>query len=157
MNVIALLLIVLLAQETDVVKAASDAKATRGKTTKKVITNADVKKAKSSLGTTKPAPIANAPKPAKSEDEIFHARVDAEAKVAAAVKKMNDLERQLVLDEQSYYDEGDPNTRDTVIKQRFEATQAKVAEARKELEAAQSALAALEGRTPSSALAAKPR
>src|SRR4051812_35441192 len=115
---LALLLVASVAQESDVVKAANDAKANRTKTTKKVITNADVKKSKTPLGTTNPAPVAPVA-PKKSEDEIFHTRVDVEAKLKAAEKKVSDLEKQLVLDEQAYYDEGDSNYRDTVIKSRF--------------------------------------
>jgi hypothetical protein len=147
-----LLIAVLLAQESDLVKAANEAKAKRAATKPKVITNADVKKSKSKLSSTAPAtPAADA---AKSEppaakltsDQFYRARKDAGDRVTAKEKRVAELDKSLDLIEQSFYAENDPNYRDDVIQKRFEQTRRQLSDARKELADARDALAALDAR-----------
>jgi len=148
-----LLLIALLAtaQESDLVKAANAAKASRGATkAPKVITNADVKKAKSKLKTTSNGAPASAgtTSPAKaavplSSDQLYKARHEATDRVAVSEKKVAGLERSLDDIEQSFYAENDPSYRDDVIKKRFDQTKRQLTDARKELADARDTLAAL--------------
>jgi len=144
------------AQESDLVKAANAAKAKRPATTTKkpkVITNADVKKAKSQLGTTTssttgeqapPPAAAKSTVPAMSPDQLFRARRDAEDRVAKNEKKVAELEKSLDLIEQAFYSENDPTYRDDVIQKRFEQTKRQLTDARKELADARDALAVLQ-------------
>ncbi|HEX3581921.1 MAG TPA: hypothetical protein VH087_09190 [Thermoanaerobaculia bacterium] len=143
--------------ESDLVKASRAAKAKKlaSPSTKKPITNADLKKAKSKLVTYEPpAPAAatdttasSAPADAKGpltkDDERYRARKDAEDRVNAATAKTRDLEKELDRVEQSYYNTNDPNDRDTVIAKRFAQTKKQLEDARKELADARDALAAL--------------
>ena len=147
-----LLIALLAAQESDLVKAANDAKAKRSGKATKVITNADVKKSKSKLGTTNVAPTttttsggegAAAPLKTMSIDQLYRARRDAGDHIATLEKKVADLDKSLNLIEQSFYAENDPNYRDDVIQKRFEQTKRQLADARKELADARDALAAL--------------
>ena len=136
----------LLTQESDLVKAANDAKAKRGAAKTKVITNADVKKSKGNVATTTLAPLpADEAKPAPklTSDQFYRARREADDRVKASEKKAAELEKSLDLIEQSFYAENDPNYRDDVIQKRFEQTKRQLADARKELADARDALAAL--------------
>jgi hypothetical protein len=134
-------------QESDLVKAANDAKAKRSAATKtKVITNADVKKSKGKVATTTLAPLPAdeaKPGPKLTSDQLYRARREAADRVTASEKKVADLDKSLDLIEQSFYAENDPNYRDDVIQKRFEQTKRQLADARKELADAQDALAAL--------------
>jgi hypothetical protein len=133
-------------QESDLVKAANDAKAKRGATKTKVITNADVKKSKGKVATTTLAPLpADEAKPAPklSSDQFYRARREATDRVTASEKKVAELDKSLDLIEQSFYAENDPNYRDEVIQKRFEQTKRQLADARKELADARDALAVL--------------
>ena len=155
---IALLAAPLAAQESDLVKAANAAKAKRPAATKstkpKVITNADVKKAKSKLGTTTtatpaeaPAPVAAKPAaPVMTPDQLFRARRDAEDRVEKNEKRVAELQKSLDLIEQAFYAENDPTYRDDVIQKRFEQTKRQLGDARKELADARDALTALPSR-----------
>ena len=147
-------------QESDLVKAANDAKAKRGAAKTKVITNTDVKKSKGKVGTTTLAPLPadeTKPAPKLTSDQFYRARREAADRVTLSEKKVAELDKSLDLIEQSFYAENDPNYRDDVIQKRFEQTKRQLADARKELADARDALAALEGRTPPSAPAAPPR
>jgi hypothetical protein len=147
-------------QDSDLVKAANDAKAKRGATKPKVITNADVKKSKGKIVTTTltPLPADEAkPGPKLTSDQFYRARREATDRVTASEKKVGELDKSLDLIEQSFYAENNPNYRDDVIQKRFEQTKRQLADARKELADARDTLAGLEGRTPPSTPAAQPR
>lgn len=147
--------------ESDLVRAARDGKAARNahpsKTPRKVITNADVKGSAGkvvfggrtvTIGPRKPLAAAGKSgakaEPAKSslekQDDQHHARIAATERVSAAEKKVGDLERSARSLEQAYYDENDPNVRDTVLRKRFEQTKRQLDEARRELADARDAL-----------------
>ncbi|HEX7189994.1 MAG TPA: hypothetical protein VF381_00340 [Thermoanaerobaculia bacterium] len=160
----AIALLLLLGQETttapkppesDLVKAAHAAKAKKQTSTKKPITNADLKKAKSKLLTTTPAPATatdttatatpttattDTRGPITKDDERYRTRKAAEERVNAASAKVSDLEKELDRVEQNYYNTNDPNERDTVIAKRFAQTKKQLEDARKELADARDAL-----------------
>lgn len=144
--------------ESDLVKASKAAKAKKlaSPSTKKPITNADLKKAKSKLLTYEPATTTapatdttasaasiDAKGPLTKDDERYRARKSAENRVNVAAAKVSDLEKELDRIEQSYYNTNDPNERDTVIAKRFAQTKNLLEDARKELADARDALAAL--------------
>lgn len=137
------------AAESDLVRAARLAKWARTKKAKKVITNADVKKSTGKLTTlsaTAPLPAAPETKSEKGtiekQDEQHRARQEASERVAAAEKKVDELERELGRLEQNFYDTNDPNYRDDVIQKRFEQTKRQLDDAKKELADARDALSA---------------
>jgi hypothetical protein len=123
----------------DVVEAAKAAKAKRKKSTTRVITNADLKKAKSTLIENKlPALPADAipdegllEKQAREKKE----RAASEVALAAAKKTVADFEREVALLEQQYYEENDLDKRDKELVRRFNAAKAKLDAAKKDLEA----------------------
>ena len=130
-------------KESALVKAAKQSgTGTTPKMPKKVITNADVKKTKGKIATSTPKPI-----PAVSADHTVadprgimemaeadaKARKAADDRIAAAKTKFDSLEKDLAAIEQAYYQERDPNVRDTVIQQRFAQTKRQLEAARKEL------------------------
>jgi len=139
--------------ESDLVKAAHAAKAKKQASTKKPITNADLKKAKSKLLTHETAPLVtdttastattDTKGPIAKDDEQYRARKEAQERVNTAVAKVSELEKELNRVEQNYYNENDPNERDTVIAKRFSQTKRQLEDARKELADARDALAAL--------------
>ena len=140
--------------ESDLVKAARAAKAKKLASTKKPITNADLKKAKSKLLTHEPATTTatdttastattDTRGPLAKEEERYRARKAAEERVNIASAKVSDLEKEIDRVEQSYYNTNDPNERDTVIAKRFAQTKKQLEDARKELADARDALAAL--------------
>jgi len=152
MKLIAILL--LLATQTDttaMVDAAKDAKAKRKKSTSKVITNEDVKKSKGKIVelSEKDLPKVDAKKTTtgptmlEQQDAELKARHEAETRVAKVEKSVADLEQEMVRIEQSYFEENDPNVRDTVITRRFAETKSKLETAKQELEAARAALTAM--------------
>jgi len=122
----------------DLVDAARAAKAKRKKSTTKVITNADVKKAKAKLVENKPPEIPVEAIPAESSLEKQarerKERLDADIKVAAAKKALADFEKELAMLEQKYYEENDLDRRDTELVRRFNDVKAKRDAAKKELE-----------------------
>jgi Cu/Ag efflux protein CusF len=139
-----LLLAVLLITATaviadDLVDAAKAAKAKRKKSTTKVITNADVKKAKATLGETKPAEIEVPAGPGESSLEKQARerleRTSSEVRLAAAEKTLAAFEKELAQLEQKYYEENDLDRRDTELVRRFNDVKAKRDAAMKELEA----------------------
>jgi hypothetical protein len=129
--------------ESDLVKAAHEAKAKKQASTKKPITNADLKKAKSKLITHEPAPVAtdttasaavtDTRGPIAKDEEHYRDRKAAEERVKTLSAKVSELEKDLDRIEQSYYNENDPNERDTVIFKRFGQTKKQLEDARKEL------------------------
>ena len=135
-----------LADDSPLVKAAKANGGPKKKTTKKVITNADLDQ--SSGKKTTPAPAAKpsaapAAAPAGSiaeQDKLFHDRAAAKIRSEAAQAKVTDLEKELDRIEQAYYAENDPNYRDKNIAERFEQTKKQLETARKELADARDAL-----------------
>jgi hypothetical protein len=132
-----------LAEDSPLVKAA---KANGGpkKPTKKVITNADVKKSSGKVTTLPPATSttpAAAPKGSIAEqDKLLHDRAAAQKRTDTAQTKVNDLDKELDRLEQAYYAENDPNYRDKTIAGRFEETKKQLESARKDLAEAREAL-----------------
>lgn len=122
----------------DVVDAAKAAKAKRKKSTTKVITNADVKKAKATLSENKiePLPVDATPAESSLEKQAREKkeRTAADVKLAAAQRLVVQYEKDLAALEQSYYEENDLNRRDGELVRRFNETRAKLEAARKELE-----------------------
>lgn len=123
----------------DLVEAAKAAKAKRKKSTTKVITNDDVRKAKSKLIENKlePVPVETKPQESSLEKQARERkeRLASELRIEAARKTVADFERELAVLEQRYYEENDLDKRDAEIVRRFNDTKAKLDAARKELEA----------------------
>ncbi len=145
------------AEDSPLVKAAKENGGPKKKTTKKAITNADVKKSavKSSATATgaKVAPKAETPAvpmpPAiADQSKLVHARADAQKRADDAQIKVNDLDKELDRLEQSYYAENDPNYRDKTIAARFDQTKLQLEAARKELADARDALEKLQPKEP---------
>ena len=137
------------AEDSPLVKAAKESGGPKKKTTKKTITNADVKK--SSVKTKAPAlgakpapqtatPAVVMPPLAADQDKLFHARAEARKRADSAQAKVSDLDKELDRLEQAYYAENDPNYRDKTIAGRFEQTKLQLESARKELADAREAL-----------------
>lgn len=136
-----------LADDSPLVKAAKASGGPKKKTTKKVITNADLDKSPGNKKTTAPpaakpaAPPVAAPAGSIAEqDKLLHDRAAAKIRSEAAQTKVNDLEKELDRIEQAYYAENDPNYRDKTIAERFEQTKKQLETARKELADARDAL-----------------
>jgi hypothetical protein len=124
----------------DLVDAAKAAKAKRKKSTAKVITNADVKKAKSKLIENKLEPLpetAALPQESMLEKQAREKREReaADVKLAAARNVVTGFEKELATIEQQYYETNDLNRRDTELVRRFNDVKAKLDVARQELEA----------------------
>jgi len=139
--------------DSPLVKAAKASAGPKKKTTKKVITNADVQK--SSVKSTAPAASKGSPAPQVASaivppetiaehDKLLRSRAEARKRVEASQAKVNDLDKELDRLEQSYYAENDPNYRDKTIVERFEQTKKQLEAARKDLAEAQGALEKLE-------------
>ena len=123
-------------KDSDLVAAAKKAKEGRVAIPRKVITNADVKKAKGKLIELPGKPVA-APVVAESSNEKYQATLKAAAAAekaqAEAAKKVADLEKELAAIEQSYYEENDPAYRDDVLKKKFELKKTELETARRQL------------------------
>ena len=123
----------------DPVDAAKAAKAKRRKSTTKVITNADVKKAKGTLIENKPPDVPVAPLPAESSLEKQarerKERIASDVKLTAAQKAVTQYEKELDTLAHKYYEENDLDFRDREIVRRFNEVRAKLDAARKDLEA----------------------
>ena len=131
------------AQDSPMVEAAkSSGGPKKKKSTGKVITNEDVKKATGKL-TELPGEKAEGPKgpgqPAKStvekHEEGKRSAALAAKTLATAEQKVTALERELAKVEQSYYESTDPDYRDMTIAKKFAETKARLETARKELAA----------------------
>ena len=122
------LLLALVANSDDVVDTAKDAKAKRKKSTTKVITNADVKKSKGKIVTTSVPHTTPEKVPSLSDQaEAKRAAENRAAELRAAHDKLvADLEKQLEVLEQQYYDETDLAKRDTEIVKKFNDVKAKL-------------------------------
>jgi hypothetical protein len=128
--------------------AAKAARVSRKKSKSRVITNADVKKAKGTLieRPETPLPETSGTTTVTVEEHNAHLRAlhESDEKLAAARKKTAALEKELQRIEQLYYEENDPNQRDTVVKPRFEQTRRQLDAAQRELSDLRDAHDALE-------------
>lgn len=124
----AIALLLALIGTDDVVDAAKEAKAKRKKSTSRVITNADVKKSKGKIVTTNVPETPVEEVPSLSEQaEVKRAAENKAAELWAAYEKLvADLEKQLAVIEQQYYDESDLTKRDTEIVKNFNEVKAKL-------------------------------
>jgi hypothetical protein len=126
--------------DSDLVKAAK-----RKPSTKKPITNEDVKKnAIKSAGATGNAPeIVHEKGELALQEEHNRARAAAELLVKVREERVALLEGELAAIEQSYYDASDLDARDRDITRKFKWTKGRLDAARRELTAARDAEAAL--------------
>lgn len=122
----------------DLTDAARAAKAKRKKSTTRVITNADVKKAKGNVIENKaPAPPVEA-QPESLVDQQARMRKEraaADASLSAVQRKVADLEKEATLLEQRYYEENDLDRRDGELVKRFNDVKARLDAAYAELDA----------------------
>ena len=123
----------------DLVEAAKAAKAKRKKSTTKVITNADVKKAKAKLIENKTGELPPLePLPDESTEQKHERekkeRAAADVKLAAAKATVVQFEKELAAIEHKYYEENDLDRRDTELVRRFNETKAKLEAARDAVE-----------------------
>ena len=136
MKILAIALLLLTAT-SDVVDVARTAKAKRKKSTSKVITNADVKKAKGTVVETsaKQKPVDETPAPSlvEQQEAMRKARTVHDAKLTAAMAEVEKLEKELAAVEQQYYEENDLDRRDTELVRRFSETKQKLDAAREVL------------------------
>ena len=130
-------------EDSPLVKAAKASGGPKKKPTKKVITNADVKRARGNL-VVLPPKVDPEPTPQKGmlqkQDEQRKASGFATIRMITAEKKVGELEKELRRIEDTYYAENDPNYRDKTIAERFEQTKKQLESARKELAEAREAL-----------------
>lgn len=144
-----LLLLATQSNTTAMVDAAKDAKEKRKKSTSKVITNEDVKKSKGKITELAEKDLPKVEKKAAGATLLEQQAADrklrdeAVVRLAAAEKSVSDLEREMVRIEQRYFEENEPNVRDTSIAQWFAETKARLEKARLELAAARAAHDAL--------------
>ncbi len=141
-----------------IVAAAKAAKAkriaTKGK--KKVITNADVKRAGGRLifisdgshqkksETKKPLSAEDRRTLNQRDDDRIRDRKAAEERLAKATEQLDETNAALAIAEQKYYESNDPGYRDSVLKERFETARTRLESARNDAAAARDELAALE-------------
>ncbi len=119
--------------DDDLVASAKAAKEKRKKSTTKVITNADVKKAKGKVVEREATPAPETPAtPSLSEqyESGYRDRLVADTTRAAARKRVEDLEKALAAIEQSYYEENDLDKRDKEITKKFETVKKELEEAK---------------------------
>jgi hypothetical protein len=137
---ILLLAVTVHAEDSDLVKAAK-----RKPSTKKPITNEDVKKnaTKSGGATGNPPAIVHEKSELALQDERNRARAMAERLVKAREERVALLEKELVAIELSYYDASDLDARDRDITRKFKLTKEKLETARQDLTAARAEEAAL--------------
>jgi hypothetical protein len=146
MKLLAILLLLSTSSDTTaLVDAAKEAKEKRKKSTSKVITNKDLKKSKSKLtqlsdkDLPKVEKTAEGPTMLEKQAAERKTRDEAVIRLAAAEKAVADLERELARIEQSYFEENDPNVRDTTIARRFADAKSKLETAKLELTASRAA------------------
>jgi hypothetical protein len=138
------------------IEAAKEAKAKRKKPSTKVITNKDVKKSKGKLividskepETTEKKSAGPAKSSLEKHDERYKARVEAEEHLAESAKSVAELQKELEMIEQRYYEANDPNYRDTVLQERFAQAKRQLEDARAELADARDELQKLEAPQP---------
>lgn len=143
MKILVFALILAAAEPTkELVSAAKEAKAKRKKPATQVLTNQDVKNSKGKLIILPEKPVdKNAPvtevdplSPLARADVTYRQRRDLDEKVVAAQAKVEKLAAELESVELRYYEENDPNRRDTVIRQQFELVKKELLEAAADLE-----------------------
>ena len=119
----------------DLSDAAKGAKSKRRTSTSKVITNADVKKSKGKIVQTPNLPATVEKQPTLTEKHEAQKAADKAANALRTKQEtlVNRLETELAAIEQQYYDENDPNRRDTEIVKKFNDVKAKLDAARSEL------------------------
>ncbi len=138
----------------DMVTAARAAKAkrvaTKGK--KKVITNADVKRARGRLifisdgshqkeAAKQPLSAEDRRTLNQRDDDRIRDRKSAEEKLTSTTEQVDDLRAALAVAEQKYYESNDPGYRDSVLRERFETARTRLESARNEAAAARDELA----------------
>ena len=133
---LALLCLGAAALASDLADAAKGAKSKRKKSSSKVLTNADVKKSKGRIAET---PNLSA-EPAGKQPSMLeqHAAKRAADKATGELRAKQaqlvaDLEKELAAIEQQYYQENDPNRRDTEIVKKFNDVKAKLDAARAQI------------------------
>ena len=132
-------------EDSPLVKAAKASGGPKKKSTKKVITNADVKKSNGKLVVTdkKVTPAATGTPDKRTslekQSDDRHAMDAATVRVSTAQKKVDDLTKELRRIEDAYYAENDPNYRDATIAKQFSQAKAQLDDARKELAEARDA------------------
>ena len=143
------------AEDSPLVKAAKASGGPKKKSSRKVITNADVKKSKGKIKELPPSPSTTAAKPAGAgksslqlQEEQRRAADIATKRVVAAKAKVGDLEKELSSLEQRYYEANDLNYRDTTIAERFRQTKQQLDGARKELADARDAQQRIASKSP---------
>jgi septal ring factor EnvC (AmiA/AmiB activator) len=122
----------------DLVDAARAAKAKRKKSTTHVITNADVKKAKGTVTENKLPAQAVEKQPESLVDQqarMRKERATTNANLAAAQRKVEDLEKEAAALEQRYYEENDLDRRDGELVKRFNDVKARLDTAYADLDA----------------------
>ena len=149
-----LIAMLLLADDSTLVKAAKANGGLKKPMPKKTITNKDVK---SSKGKIKEVPNAGRASARPADDERSEARptsvqefegrkkseAAAQKRVADATDSVAELEKELTRVEQSYYEASDLNYRDTTLTARFAQTKKQLDAAHAQLTDAREALAAL--------------
>ena len=148
--------VTLAAQQDDspLVKAAKASGGPKRKSTKKVITNADVKKSKGKIAELPPKPGTSTPATADKRSSLERQDDDRRSRDAATVrfntaqKKVDDLTKELRRIEDAYYAENDPNYRDATIATQFNQTKQQLDDARKELSDARDVQQKLSPKSP---------
>ena len=159
MSQILLIVLLLLADESPLVKAAKANGGGKKPMPKKPITNSDVKKStgkiieKPNVG---PASAGQGRAEARPTSDTLATHEAKKKALAASQKsvadkelKVAELEKELARIEQSYYEASDPNVRDNTIAPRFEQTKKQLDAARAELADAREVLTALTPKPPS--------
>ena len=151
MSPFVLIVLLLLADDSTLVKAAKANGGLKKPITKKTITNKDVKKSTGKI--TELPPSVGAPAPVRAPEagattlETFEAQKKAKAlaekRVSDAESSVSGYEKELARVEQSYYEASDLSYRDTTITAQFAQTKKQLDAARKQLGDAREALAAL--------------
>ena len=140
------------AEDSALVKAAKASGGPKKRSTKKVITNADVKRSKGSLKVLptkagEPAAPVDNRGPLQKQDDDRRARSEASLRLTGAQKKVDELQKDLRRIEDAYYAENDPNYRDSTIEVQFNQTKKQLDDARKDLADARDAQTRLGGKT----------
>jgi hypothetical protein len=134
---LALLLIASVANADTLVDAAKASKAKRRKSTSRVLTNSDVKKAKGTLVQSNAAarPVDAVPEESLVEMQEAMRKERTERAEALRIAEANvaQLEKELAAIEQQYYEENDLDRRDREVVKRFNDTKKKLDAAREEL------------------------
>ena len=142
------------ADDSPLVKAAKASGGPKKKSTKKVITNADVKGSKGNLKVlpakvSEPAGPVDNRGPLQKQDDDRRTRSEASLRLTGAQKKVDELQKELRRIEDAYYAENDPNYRDSTIEAQFNQTKKQLDDARRDLADARDAQTKTAGRPAS--------